>query len=270
MRHKNRSNSGKTKNSRNQPRTKQRNPVLGEAEVVPQVYMNDNDESSKDRDDQTDDVGHRRLLIHVYSTLINMLRADSTRPTTATQKLSAVVLTLTLLVIAWYSLETARLRIATEQQIKRSYLPIIVLEFTSRSLVDSDGNYDLHPTLRNVGFGPAFNIEVSGIANERSRIDFDQVPGLGREATAELRIEATSEDDDSMITFGKLLTNSPADKQLVFNSFPVTITYLDGRGERQQVFQEVQVQLQKREIVAIVKNMKSLESTGENKWFDSR
>src|SRR5258708_30630472 len=75
----------------------------------------------------------------------------------------AVTTPLTFLALIWYTIETSRLRKAAEKQLKIAEMPIVVLRLSSE-----DGPLGRPLSLsveiiRNVGNGPAFNINVSTI-----------------------------------------------------------------------------------------------------------
>jgi hypothetical protein len=71
------------------------------------------------------------------------------------------VLALTLAAIVWYSFETRWLRQETEKNNAGSIRPIMIVEFTNDRLA----NDSPFPTIRNIGFGPAFNVEIESITN---------------------------------------------------------------------------------------------------------
>jgi hypothetical protein len=90
-------------------------------------------------------------------------------------------------ILIWYTVETLRLRKAAQRQNEISIMPVLVLEFESgeRALA---GHMKLEdPQLRNIGNGPAFNIQVATIAGPDLEVRFDGVPVLDKAAGERLR-----------------------------------------------------------------------------------
>jgi hypothetical protein len=156
-----------------------------------------------------------------------------------------VVLTFTLAVIIWYSLETRRLRAITQEQLSRSYLPLVVVEF-KKEIHAGDTIYI--PAVRNIGFGPAFNIRISDLKNANCRSDFSRViAGLGKDSTATLSTDTYCEQQNGESgsyypdDFTKLIIKPPRNRQYsLSNSLPIVITFQDTRGSTYEIAQEVQ------------------------------
>lgn len=79
------------------------------------------------------------------------------------------------LVLIWYTIETQRLRRAAEKQNEISGMPIVALRLASgeRGLGESL-TLDFQ-SLRNIGNGPAFNIDVTPIQKAPFEVRFDPI-----------------------------------------------------------------------------------------------
>lgn len=159
-----------------------------------------------------------------------------------------VVLAFTLMVVCWYTIETLRLRVTTQEQLACTHLPLVVIDFKRIEKYENQ----LLPIIRNVGFGPAFNIRVSNIKNGNCSSDFQLISGLGENQEQLLSFWVSCEyTGGSGLSGGSSSWGPDAFKHLLrdshgksidlyANRFPVTVTFLDSREIEYQIIQEVQ------------------------------
>ena len=104
----------------------------------------------------------------------------------------------TLLVLIWYTVETYRLRKAAQAQVESSTLPIVV--FQSSKVAATAGWAEWHRlVVRNLGTGPAFNIQFQPIpiGDRVADFQFSRMLAAGEEqsvAICGLRDERTCSD----------------------------------------------------------------------------
>jgi hypothetical protein len=69
----------------------------------------------------------------------------------------------TLIVLICYTVETYRLRQAAQRQTELPYMPIVVLELQSKRATPGQRMALEEPVLRNIGFGPAFDVQTDKV-----------------------------------------------------------------------------------------------------------
>jgi len=171
-----------------------------------------------------------------------------------------LVLMFTLVVIVWYTVETKRLRTITQEQLSRSVLPLVVLDFRE----SSSNNNLVFPIIKNVGFGPAFNINVSNLENGNCKLNFYPISGLGKDSELILPLYTYCETKngisgtwDDAQGFTKWVTKLSPDKiRGDTNRFSIEVKFQDSRGTNYQIEQEIQCNASEepeiREIRAVV------------------
>lgn len=152
--------------------------------------------------------------------------------------LTLIVLFLTLIVVCWYTRETYHLRVAAQRQIQTSILPIVVLNFegTFSEKRDAYGQGGVpFPALRNIGFGPAFEVKLSDLKNGEHRVQFCQIPLIETQEKADrLFPDELFQEGESvnrmMSDLFKLLTDRTEKKGDVI-TLPVKVTFKDANGK---------------------------------------
>ena len=99
---------------------------------------------------------------------------------------TAFAAVITMATLIWYTVQTFLLRKAAQRQNEIAVMPVLVLEFESeeRALAGLMKLEDLQ--LRNIGNGPAFNIQMETIAGVDSEVRFDVVHVLDKAAVEKL------------------------------------------------------------------------------------
>lgn len=147
-----------------------------------------------------------------------------------------VVLTVTLLVLCWYTSETYLLRRATYRQIEVGYMPILALDVRTRG-IDKGGFLEVC----NKGYGPAFNVGISDLVNRGCRITADEIPllakGACQVATVEIVLDSEAE-PLSDLSFEYFLSQDPESQEVPLSN-SVRATYTDAAGVRQSTEYEV-------------------------------
>ena len=115
------------------------------------------------------------------------------------------------IIMAWATWETYEMRKTSQEQTIKSSLPFVVLDIKSKKWSETI------PILKNVGYGPALNIEISDIKNREFKLSFKRVSGLENSGEVILQF-------DIWDTTGISKTNFPNDST-TFNS------YLSYRGQ---------------------------------------
>ena len=91
---------------------------------------------------------------------------------------AAIATTLTFAALIWYTIETQRLRRAAERQNEIAGMPIVALRLASGERKLGQPLSLASQSIRNVGNGTAFNIEISTIQKKPFEVRFEPAPLL--------------------------------------------------------------------------------------------
>ena len=80
-------------------------------------------------------------------------------------KWNNIILSLTAMIILWYTLETKRLSDLSKKQIEINIRPILIARWDGRTL-----------RIKNIGRSPALNIWLEDIYHKNSRLEFHKIP----------------------------------------------------------------------------------------------
>ena len=138
---------------------------------------------------------------------------------------AAIATALTFVALIWYTKETQRLRRAAERQIEIAGMPVIVLRLFSPLSLELQ-------SIRNVGSGPAFNIEISAIQKPPFEVRFEPVPVL--ESKDNHSLDDTILQDGGTGGFSKMTVwlESVIESGNLGPEMAVSITYTDATGKR--------------------------------------
>lgn len=79
-------------------------------------------------------------------------------------------------VMCWATIETCSMRVASEEQTIKNSIPIVVLNF------ETNGKQGYSkPFVENIGFGPAFNVEISEMENRKFKLKFENIIGIEKD-----------------------------------------------------------------------------------------
>jgi hypothetical protein len=99
---------------------------------------------------------------------------------------TAFITLITLIVLIWYTVETYRLRKAAQTQTEIATMPIVSFDIVP--FKDYEVYVEL-PAVRNVGSGPAFDVQFQPVKLEDRSIEFSRIPVL--RAGADVRVALT-------------------------------------------------------------------------------
>ena len=101
-----------------------------------------------------------------------------------------LLLASTLVVVAYYTWETRKLRTASERQVANGILPIVFLNFLIEKQLDPSFSALREVSLENVGYGPAFDVRIAPI--QFGDVAFKASPGdAERKASVKLLFDPT-------------------------------------------------------------------------------
>lgn len=135
-------------------------------------------------------------------------------------------------VVAFYTWETCKLRKEAQRQNDHAVIPIVLLESASdRPLIEGRMNMpSATATIRNLGLGPAFDIEVESLEGPSTKIRFLPTPSLaagGREPVMmDIREDGRQEHSLAYAHIQRMFHN----QQLVTHT-GTTIRYQDVHGK---------------------------------------
>lgn len=145
---------------------------------------------------------------------------------------AAVAAMLTFGALIWYTKETQRLRKATEEQAKNAVMPIIIFGMYSEDPRPGAPLTLGTQNVRNVGCGPAFNIEISPIERAPSEVRFDRVAVL--EPKHQYALDYTI--SESLLTGDRsemrVYLDSVIEAGQLGEEFEISISYADFAGRR--------------------------------------
>jgi hypothetical protein len=78
--------------------------------------------------------------------------------------------------LVFYTIETRRLRKATEEQLDGGIKPVLLFEISSEDRQLSAAMNLTTFQLKNIGTGPAFNVKVAPIIGDGVQLDVDEIP----------------------------------------------------------------------------------------------
>jgi hypothetical protein len=145
---------------------------------------------------------------------------------------AAVAAMLTFAALIWYTIETQRLRRAAERQNEIAGMPIIALRLSSGERKLGQPLSLASQSIRNVGNGTAFNIEISTVQNRPFEIRFESTPLL--EPKDNQLLDYTIWQDAVTTGFSKrtVWLESIIESGQLGSDMPVDITYSDAAGKR--------------------------------------
>ncbi len=117
-----------------------------------------------------------------------------------------------LIIMCWATIETCKMRKTSQEQTAKASMPLVIFDVESKGF-----NYTA-PYLKNVGYGPALNVNISGIDNRNLRLKFTKVNGIPKDGQVFLEFDISD-------TTGKNPISFPKYDSLSFNRF------LNYRGE---------------------------------------
>jgi hypothetical protein len=85
-------------------------------------------------------------------------------------KLQAIIQIPIVIIMAWATWETFEMRNASQEQTAKSSMPLVVFDVNKENF--------LKPIIKNVGYGPALNINISPIKNREFELSFNNVNGI--------------------------------------------------------------------------------------------
>ena len=87
----------------------------------------------------------------------------------------------TMIAVIYYAYKTRQLVVAARRQNDTAIRPITVVEYPRDKIIDQD-----YFSIRNIGFGPAFNVTIKPITNGDFRAEFAAISLLGKDSTIRL------------------------------------------------------------------------------------
>lgn len=145
---------------------------------------------------------------------------------------AAIAALLTFLALIWYTIETQRLRRAAEKQNQIVGMPIVVLRLSSEERMLGQPLSLALQSLRNVGNGPAFNIDISPISKPPIEVRFSPVPIL--EPKDNRALDYCIFQNAATTGFSKMTVwlDSVIDAGELGSEMPVSISYSDASGRQ--------------------------------------
>jgi len=136
------------------------------------------------------------------------------------------------LVLIWYTVETQRLRRAAEKQNEISGMPIVALKVASGERRLGEPLALESQSLRNIGNGPAFNIDVTPIQKAPFEVRFDPIRLL--EPKDSQSLEYTVLQDALTSGFSKMSVwlESVIETGQLGSEIAISVSYSDASGKR--------------------------------------
>ena len=116
--------------------------------------------------------GDERVLVRTLVQWLNQIWASQ-----PIEFLTFIVLSLTLGAVVYYAAKTREVVVAAQRQNDTAIRPVIVIEYPRDRVIAQD-NFGI----RNIGFGPAFNVMIKPIENGDYRAEFTFIPLLGKDS----------------------------------------------------------------------------------------
>ena len=134
--------------------------------------------------------------------------------------------------LIWYTIETQRLRRAAEKQNEISGMPIVALRLASGERRLGESLTLEFQSLRNIGNGPAFNIDVTPIQKAPFEVRFNPIRLL--EPKDSQRLEYTVLQDALASGFSKMSVwlESVIETGRLGSEIAISVSYSDASGKR--------------------------------------
>ena len=139
---------------------------------------------------------------------------------------------LTFLALIWYTIETQRLRRAAEKQNQIAGMPIVVLRLLSGERKLGEPLLLSFQSVRNVGNGPAFNINLSPIKKPPFEVTFSSIAILEPKENATLDFTIYQDAITSGMAKMTVWLESVIETGQLGSEMAVGISYADASGKR--------------------------------------
>jgi hypothetical protein len=143
-----------------------------------------------------------------------------------------VIGTVTLVILLWYTFETYKLRTTAQRQLMLPMMPVVLLRMELGMIAPNrnmakEQSFTL--AVRNVGVGPAFNVQIEPRSKGGIDVLFDRIPFL--EPSDEKPIECQVEEEGK----SKIVSSVDRLKTLIQNDefdtvSDVVVSYIDAGG----------------------------------------
>lgn len=144
---------------------------------------------------------------------------------------TAAAATITMLFLIWYTIETSRLRKAAQRQNSIPFMPIVVVDIAPMNA--QGGHLTLgEPAIRNIGSGPAFQIELQTLRLGEHEIRFAVVALVERDKPAKLDYTIWQGGQTSGFSKRSVLLQSVLSGSETRLELPLVITFRDMAGTR--------------------------------------
>lgn len=167
------------------------------------------------------------------------------------QTWATVAATFTLI---WYTIETQRLRRAAEKQNEVSVMPIVALRLSSGERRLGEPLSLKCQSLRNVGFGPAFNIDVSPIQKAPFEVRFERVGLLEPKDSEDLQYTVLQDAVKSGFSKMSVWLESVISTGQLGSEMAVSVSYSDTSGNRYHSDHIIQFDAAAQTITAVFKD----------------
>ena len=144
---------------------------------------------------------------------------------------AAIAGAFTFFALIWYTIETQRLRRAAERQNDIAGMPIVLLKLSSVEQRPGGLLLDCE-SIRNVGNGPAFDINISAIQKAPFEIRFEPIHLLEPKQTYVLDITVWRDVGVSVFSKMSVWLESVIESGELGSEMPVDISYADAAGKR--------------------------------------
>jgi len=136
------------------------------------------------------------------------------------------------LVLIWYTIETQRLRRAAEKQNEISGMPIVALRLASGERRLGESLTLEFESLRNIGNGPAFNIDVTPIQEAPFEVRFDPIRLLEPKDSQRLVYTVLQDSLTSGFSKTSMWLESVIETGQLGSEMAIRVSYSDASGKR--------------------------------------